>query len=153
MDAQGKIGMIHIGVVLCVVGSLIWAIPSPTYDQRIVYKDRTVEVPKPYPVYKGTREVPSTYQSVYDKCVASTSFRVDNALIELCHRQAREASTIAPTIKYVERFNSYKDLFNNCNDGHTISEEDRRSGMSAAEIRNQRIQYCHMAALQGSKAH
>lgn len=146
-------------LLLAVAAALIWAIPSPTFDQKIVFKDRVVEKRIPVPVFKGEKIIhePSTYQNVFDKCVSSSSYGHDADLLKMCHEQALTAVAATqpgPQIKerIVYKVSTYKTLFDNCNDNHDGGIVDLPKAQSIGP-RNDRIVICHKAAMEGSRFH
>lgn len=152
-DSSSSVGLIHVGVTLAILASVMWAIPAPDYDVKIVYKDREVEKRVPVPVYKGVKEVPSTYQTIFDKCINSANVRADGDLLKQCHQQAREASTPAPAVKVVYKPSPYKDLFDQCNDGWTGSISDMKDPQVTFKARQERMTFCQGYAAQGATIH
>lgn len=146
--------LIYMGLILVLVGSLFYAIPSPTYDQKIVYQDRVVTRKVPVPIYKGERVVykQSTYQTVYDKCIQSSDYNTDTDLIKLCHQQSMEASRPAPAVKIVYKPTPYLELFQKCND-YNLDQLFDKDPAAGAEARTKRIAVCKEMALQGSTLH
>jgi len=141
---------------LALLAAFVWAIPSPEYDVRYKIKEVPVVKKVPVRVYSGVKVIqnPSTYQSVYDSCISSTSYRVDPDTMKLCHEQAMTASNPAQQVKVVYKFNSFKELYDNCNNGFTIRADTRGpNGEPPAMIRNQRIELCGKIALEGSRTH
>lgn len=151
-DSSSSVGLIHVGVILAVLASVMWAIPAPDYDVKIVYKDREVEKRVPVPVYKGVKEVPSTYQNVYDKCIDSATVRADAELIKQCHQQAREASAPPQAVKVVYKPSPFLELFQKCND-YNLDQLFEKDPVAGAEARTRRIAVCKDMALQGSTIH
>ena len=144
-------------LMLAVAAALIWAIPAPTFDQKIVYKDRVVDRKVEVPVFKGEKIVhePSTYQNTFDKCVNSSGYAHDDDLLRQCHQQALEAvreTQAAPKEKIVYKVSTYKSLFDSCNDNHDAGIQSL-SVKDSIGPRNDRIIICHKAALEGSRFH
>ena len=152
----------HIAAVerqlVCLKGSLligasaaiIWAIPSPDYDVRYKIKEVTVVQKVPVNVYSGVKVIHDTpaYQTVYDKCISSYSRSIDNDTIQLCHKNALEATQ---TVRIEYRNSPFKELFDDCNNSYSIDEKDHGpNGETAALIRNQRLEICNKMATQGS---
>lgn len=147
MAIQSGIGL----VILC---CLVFAIPSPTYNLRVVH-DRV-----PYPVksiqyVEKKIVVPGQYGAYYQQCVDSyKAGNVADSQLQLCHTQALEA-TSPPKIIYrtttVTQHDSFKDIFDACISNNSIS--DSSTDARVAELRVQRIAECTKASTVGSHDH
>lgn len=144
---------LKIAVMLSVLCALSWAIPAPDYDVRYVDRPVQVEVVKWKPIFKGQKIVYDSYKDLYEGCIAHTGDYADADETKLCHKQAIEASRPAPRwikqIKTVTVHDTYKTLFDNCNDFSL----DGVPNAIVGGVRNERLAICHKAALEGSSAH
>lgn len=149
------------GVILAVFCALLWAVPSPTYDVRYVEK------PVPFPVVKSIRYIaqtrtivkPPLYSDVFEQCsdsLTGTGTRkayknISDDEARQCHLQALEATSPSRIVtRTVEVHDSYKTLFDDCNDFSLVG---IKADALAAKIRNERLKICHDAALAGSHDH
>ncbi len=157
-DAQWRqMASVQGAIAIGLLAALVFAIPSPTYNVRVIEKPaviRTIVKKVPVIKYTATKLVrePAVYDRAYKTCIDSLDISVGGEETSQCHRQALEAlrmdkGVIVKTIKVKD---SYKTLFDNCND-FTIDADDARSTVSAAQIRNERLQICHKVALDGSR--
>ena len=138
------------GIGAGLIGAIFWGIPAPDFQREIVRVEVPVRVNVPGPVrevFRGERLVPSTYQDVRDRCVANFTtggYTIDQEEATLCHNQALVASGIRVRVRLIN--NSYQELFRWCNERFSISAPDA----TASTVRNERLQICHNAAMQGA---
>lgn len=89
-------------IILFGLTCILWAIPHPDYDVKVI--EKKVYVSKPYPVIKWTKgkqivhEKP-VYNKIYDQCLESYDYDVGTDVLKQCHEQALEAMTVYGKLK------------------------------------------------------
>ncbi len=147
---------LHSAVVLSVIFILVCAIPSPDYDVRIVekvvYREKIKLVKQPPVIkYAGVKVVKQldTYSIIYQQCIKAVTGN-GNAYLTIneantCHKTALEGSR---TVRIIKVKDTFKELFNNCNDRYSVNEEKGQT--DGRFVRNQRIEVCTKMAEAGS---
>lgn len=147
---------LHSAIVLSVIFILVCAVPSPTYDVRIVekviYREK-IKLVKQQPVikYAGVKVVKEldTYSAIYQQCVRAVTgdgrayLSINEAAA--CHKTALEGSR---NVRLVKVKDSFKTLFDDCNDRYNVNEEKGQE--DGRIVRNQRIEVCTKMAEAGS---
>jgi hypothetical protein len=131
------------GIILAVLTTFLWAIPSPTYDIKTVTVTKTVQ---PVVVRTITKTItkPSTYNAAYLLCINSIARGLDSKEVAMCHSNAIQAThpDRLVMVKTVIKDNTYLDILTKCYDS-TIK-YDNRHGERLAAASN-----CRTTALDG----
>jgi hypothetical protein len=153
-DAKVRLmGCAQLSMILVGIWVLVAAIPAPDYN--VVYRDRVRTVERKVPVvkYTATRVITKApiYSQVYAKCIDSYSSHAGDDELKICHQSAIEASRPPQTVRVKLVHDSYKTLFDSCNESYAINKDDRTPTLTPAMIRNQRMEVCRNVALTGSR--
>lgn len=135
-----QITSLWMGSFFAFLAAFSWAIPSPTYNIREVVREVKVEVNKP-----------NDYDDLFRTCIKNYGYAVDDKMSRQCHLQALQAINPTPIVKKYVRDSNYKDLFDSCNENYIGGIANIKDGQAAADARLARMQFCHKAAMEGSR--
>lgn len=145
-DAQWRqVVSLKVAIAIIVGWIVIQSIPEPDYNIRYVEKPTFVEKKVDVVKYATPQQ---TYLDIYKTCMDDKS-QYEN-IMKICHSQAIAA--ISPPARVIYKYNSYKELFDNCNDSHDAGIQEL-SAKDSVSPRNERIALCGRIALEGSRVH
>lgn len=135
-------------VIFGVGAAISWGIPAPDFEKERVEVPVRVDVPGPERiVYREGKEIvqqPSSYQTLYDDCTSKMGGTVDIAEANACHTQALQGAGVERILEV--RPSPYEEIFRQCNDFAITAPSPQ-----GEQIRNQRLEICHRAALEQSQ--